>query len=229
MTDHPVKVMCGARLRGREGTCRQPPARGRNRCRNHGGATLQGSQAPSFQHGRYSKHLPERLLHLFQASATDHQLLDLRAEISLVDSRTSELLQRLETSPSETWLESLRSAWSQYEAASRSRSWTDQEEAKLVLADLIESGPDPTAGPWREINAQLEQRRKLVLAEARRQEQLQTMISAEQALSFVAAVIGAVRRHVDEADKLRAISAEIDRLLGAGSREIIDGQAVEVE
>jgi hypothetical protein len=47
-------AVCGAKLHGSEGTCRQP-GMANGRCRLHGGKALAGTASPTFKHGRYSK------------------------------------------------------------------------------------------------------------------------------------------------------------------------------
>jgi hypothetical protein len=47
-------LRCGARTRART-PCRRPPAKGRTRCKLHGGKSLRGRSHPRFKHGRYSK------------------------------------------------------------------------------------------------------------------------------------------------------------------------------
>lgn len=61
----PRKGRCNARLRGdRAGAfCRRLPARGRARCRLHGGATPRGKASPHFKHGLDSRYVrPEELV-----------------------------------------------------------------------------------------------------------------------------------------------------------------------
>lgn len=58
----------------------------------HGGKTPQGIALPQTTHGRYSKHLPTRLLANYEAAKTDPNMLVLHDEIALVDARINELL-----------------------------------------------------------------------------------------------------------------------------------------
>jgi len=44
------KKICGAKTR-RGTPCQSPPAKGKKRCRLHGGASLAGIESPSFKHG----------------------------------------------------------------------------------------------------------------------------------------------------------------------------------
>jgi hypothetical protein len=52
---------CGAQLRGQPGVfCRKFAAKGRTRCRLHGGASLTGRDHPSWLHGRRSAYVIRR-------------------------------------------------------------------------------------------------------------------------------------------------------------------------
>lgn len=93
-----VAKQCGARTRsGRP--CPTPPVVGRQRCRMHGGATPRGIASPHFKTGRYSRDLPTRLAARYAAALRDPKLLELRAEIALMDTRISDLLSQLEDEP----------------------------------------------------------------------------------------------------------------------------------
>ena len=65
------------------------------KCASHGGKSLRGAESPSFVHGRYSTDLPEQLATRFAKTASDPELVDLRAEIALIDTRSGDLLSSL--------------------------------------------------------------------------------------------------------------------------------------
>ena len=87
------KNICGARRRNAEGkVCQLPPAKGRTRCRFHGGATLRGIASPTFKHGRYSKVLPRGLRKRFEEAGRDTFLFSNKPELKLLDVKLSELV-----------------------------------------------------------------------------------------------------------------------------------------
>ena len=99
-SDLPVKEpdgSCNGRLKLRRGYCIKPegwgvPGATKGRCRWHGGKSLRGAEHPMAKHLRYSKYLPEALLARYQEARDDPQLLELRDEIALVDSRLIQLI-----------------------------------------------------------------------------------------------------------------------------------------
>lgn len=64
----------------------------------------------------------------------------------------------------------------------------------------------------------IEQRRKLVETERKRLVDLQQMMTAEQAMTLLAAVESVVRKHVHDRNVLAAIGADIARLVAHQSR-----------
>jgi hypothetical protein len=66
---------------------------------------------------------------------------------------------------------------------------------------------------WNEIEKLIDQRRKLVEAEQKRLVAMQQMISSEQAMVLIAALIETVKRHVPDRDAIIAIATDINKLV----------------
>lgn len=62
----------------------------------HGGSTPRGMALPQTKHGRYSKDLPTRLLSRYEEAVSDPELLNLSAEIALIDAMTRDVMESLE-------------------------------------------------------------------------------------------------------------------------------------
>jgi hypothetical protein len=89
-------------------------------------------------------------------------------------------------------------------------------EAKMreALAD-VESRLDAGVSDyeaWREIQALIEQRRKLADSEARRLVVLQQMISAERLTVLLGAIVDIMARHVPDRQVLSKIATDLQRL-----------------
>ena len=75
---------------------------------------------------------------------------------------------------------------------------------------------------WSELLGAIEARRRLAETERRRLEAMEQTITSERAMLLVAALVDAVRRHVDDRRVLDAIGREVEQLvavegvLGAG-------------
>jgi hypothetical protein len=55
--------ICGAKTRSGK-PCQKPPAKGRNRCRLHGGASPRGKDSARYRHGTYSTEVKDRIARL---------------------------------------------------------------------------------------------------------------------------------------------------------------------
>lgn len=67
-------------------------------------------------------------------------------------------------------------------------------------------------GAWNDVYRVFETRRKLVQAEQKRRVDMQQMITTEQAMVFMTAVVDVVQRNVHDPDTLAAISRELANL-----------------
>jgi galactokinase len=178
------------------------------RCRMHGGSTPSGIALPQTTTGRYSKHLPTRMLSRYEQARTDSELLALRDEVSVIDARLADVLGRVDTGESgRLWL-ALKTAWRDYRRAKPA----DKARAEMAVADLISDGVSDTEA-WQEVRDLIDQRARLVASERQRLVQLQQMLTTEQAMTLLGAVAATIREHVHDRAALAAISADLGRLV----------------
>jgi hypothetical protein len=171
----------------------------------HGGKTPKGLVASNLQTGRYSRYLPARLHDRYMAAITDSELLDLRSELALLDSRMTELIERLEDSPDSSRLwKKLQSLFSQFD---RHNSAGQVAEAAADLSEMrgiVKAGLGEWA-IWSEIREHIEQRRRLTESERKRLIDMEAMITAEDANLLIVALTQAVREVVSDPDDLHRI------------------------
>lgn len=193
----------------------------------HGGATPTGIAAGNFRTGRHSAALPSRLLERYTESLADPELLGIREEISLTDSRIADLLLRVDTGEAgETW----RSLKETYYVAKRAaevintvgrasvagqKAEDEFFKAFEAIGILIAEGAQDYQA-WDEVNNMVEQRRRLTETETKRLKEAQRMVTSEQATALVAALVASVKRHVTDRTALAAISSDITGLLARG-------------
>ena len=178
-----------------------------------------GVAAGDFRHGRYSKYLPERLLGRYRDALADGELLELREEVALLDARLGEVLGRVDTGESGAVWKALRGAMAAYRQATAEGDASTAGARLAELQDLIERGTADEA-VWAEIRGLIADRRRLVESERKRLVEMQQMITSEQAMVLLAAVVDTIRRHVGDRDTLAAISADIGRLVAIEARPI---------
>ena len=161
--------------------------------------------SPTFVTGRYSKHLPTRLADQYLASRNDPELLALRDEVAIVDSRLNDLLDRVDSGESGALWKQARKMMSDYRT-------TGEESFLYALEATINSALDDYAA-WQEIQLLLEQRRKLVETERKRLVDMQQMITAERAMLLISAITDVIRRNVNDRGTLARINSELGTLL----------------
>lgn len=169
---------------------------------------------PSTQSGRYSKDLPTRLLARYQAALTDPDLVAVREELAILTARIADLLSRIDTSEAGEHWRGIRAALAAFRRAQR----RDDAPAAAAALREMERLTDLALADyevWSELLDAIEARRKLADTERRRLESMQQMITTERAMLLVAALVDAVRRHVEDRGVLDAIGRELERLVAA--------------
>lgn len=118
--------ICGAKTR--QGTsCQRSPARGRKRCRLHGGATPRGRASPHFKTGEHSKFLPDRLIGRYEEAQADPHLRSLRQDIAILQVRIQELCQQLKHGSPES-----KPIWEMIAKAIMLKARVLRQESKLL-------------------------------------------------------------------------------------------------
>ena len=203
-------TLCGAKTRS--GNPCKSPAMPNGRCRMHGGKSLRGIAHPQFKDGRYSKDMPVRLLERYQAAIDDPELLNMRHEIALLQSRLSDLLTRVDTGESKSLWEKAKELAVDIQKAIYNENYGAAIISATLLDHTIGSGLTDFEA-WEQIQSIVEQIRKLSESEQKRLVAAQQMITSEQAMTFVAAIVDSVRRHVTDRNVLNAIQMDIASLM----------------
>ena len=213
--------LCGGKKRS-GGTCRAIGRGNNGRCRFHGGATpAAGPTHPSYVHGKSSKFmeaLPAHLKEGYEASTGDPDVLSVRSEMGLMDTRMLELIERLTTGESKDMLESL---------ADKLHDMDDEmglEEPNIAsLGGMVVSMKRmikrrrSDRGTWEEIRDTAEGRRKLSDTERKLLEAKQAAIDAAELRAIMAFILGSVKEHVIELPggpaAVSAIAHDVRRLV----------------
>lgn len=186
------------------------------RCRLHGGATPRGLANPNTKSGRWSKDLPTRLAAKYEAALADQKLLELRDELAVIDTRLSELLGKVDTGEAGALWDRLRKVLAELRAAKG-----DPDKQRDLLSEmmkLVEGGAEDWM-TWDDVFRTIERRARIAESERRRLVEMQQMMSNEQAMTLLAAVVDTVRRHVTDRDALKGISADLSRLIAHGQAQ----------
>lgn len=204
---------CKAKSKRTGKRCNANAVTDRDVCYHHGGRTPRGANLPQTKHGRYSKDLPANLAGKYEAAISDQALLELRDELALIDVRLSDLVHSVDAGgASDTW-KSLASLASEYKA-------TKDRDAKArtlgTILDTIRRGAADWQR-WEDVFRTIERRVRVAESERKRLVEMQQMMTSEQAMVLLTAVVDTVRRHVTDREALRGISTDISAILAAGT------------
>lgn len=197
--------------------CKKPVKLEGQRCFLHGGKSPSGIAASQFKHGRYSKVLPGGLAQRYEEALADQELLALRDEIALLDTRLMDLLGALGAGTSTEIWATLQQSFGALRVALAKR---DVDAANLAMRDLgqaVETGGQQRE-TWTEVYQLLETRRRLAESEAKRLIQMQQVLTAEQAMVLLTRVQQAIIENVTDKRALAAIAAEFRELVLAPPR-----------
>ena len=207
-----MSKLCGAKNRS-GGKCKKA-GMANGRCKFHGGASLSGPAHPNFRSGRHSKFLPRGLRQRYEEGAADPELVSVRAELSLLDLRVTELLVSIGKTGNRAVLIQIRGKLREFKNAGTKGEKSAVGAARLALQqleDLIDGGLT-AAATWDELRDTIDLRRKLAEAESRREKDMLQTISVQQAVVMMALLVKAVGEHVSDRNALAAIVAQFDRL-----------------
>jgi hypothetical protein len=225
---------CGAKRRNGE-PCKAA-AMPNGRCRLHGGKMPSGLATAATRHGRYSKHLPTRMAARYAEAQVDTELLALRDEIALLDSRLSDVLSRVDTGESGWLWQTLKDAAGDLKSARWQNDQAGMADALNNLLRLVDAGHQDYAA-WSDVRSLLEQRRRTVESERKRLVEMQQMVTTDRLMLLVGALAGVVRdsilANVKDKDQARralaSASTGIERLISVGSSVSSARGAVESE
>jgi hypothetical protein len=179
----------------------------------HGGKTPVGAALPQFKTGRYSKYIPDRLAARYQEAQDDPQLLELRAEVALIDARLADLLARVDTGEAGAAWRQARDLWVDLADA---RGGPHEDKLFHELGRALKAGAADFA-IWNDVQSTIEQRRRLVESERKRLVEAQQTITVERAMILIGAISHILQKHVTDRTQLASISHDIRALLGPAS------------
>jgi hypothetical protein len=201
---------------GRRFRCKHWSIRGRHVCRFHGGKALMGVLNHMTKIARYSKAVPHGLSDRYEKSRLSDDLLELQEEIALLDARSCELLEKLESGESRPGWVQAKQAFERWELAMRRQ---DYEGAQVHVEEMRKAlYRKNDSAVWAELQMVFEQRRKLVETERKRQTELENLISVQEFLQIMHQLVWILREEVTDPAAMKRISAKITTLVHAPVR-----------
>jgi hypothetical protein len=181
---------------------------GRDVCYHHGGRTPRGVASPHFKHGRYSKHLPKGLQENYNTALSDPELKELTADLALIETRIIQLLEQVEQGGGFTGVRAIKANAEHFKTATN-------DTAKLAALGVLLRTIDRVYAyfdTWDDIINLLERRRRVVDTEARRQKELNLIVTIPQLEVTVQALVEIIKSRIQDQKLLSAISQDIQAL-----------------
>lgn len=162
-----------------------------------------------------SKYLPVRLVARYEESLSDPELLNLREDIAVLDTRLVDILGRVDTHEAGYLWKKAKDLLAELIKALRTG---EAETVATLVNELNRTVGQGTSdyAVWNEVKNLLDQRRRMVESERKRLVEMQQMITAEQAWKLMSAVWGAVNESVKDAKVRAKLQAEFIRLASIG-------------
>lgn len=205
-------MRCAAKSKRTQQQCRKM-AMPNGKCYHHGGVSLPGALNPAFKSGKYSKAIPARMAATYDAAVKDKRILEMQDDIALLDARVEDLLKRTDLGEAgRLWRLALQTyhTWQQ----ARGEGDTDKSaEANRNLGAILRQGCDDYQA-WDEVSKTLEQKRRMIESEQKRQAQEKLLVPIAELGLVVRALAAAVSTHITDVAVLRAINSDWERLLG---------------
>ncbi len=203
---------CGAKTKA--GTiCRCIPPKGKTRCSKHGGAVPSGIASTSFKVGKTKKYLPKRLLAQFENSQKDRNLLELRFEISLADSRIVELTAELDKKSNTEHFGDVKRAVRKLKRDIKNGVDSDVVALSLDSIEHMLTVGVKNNAVWKHIGEWSDRRQRLAESEQKRLIAGRHMISVERMTMYVTKILEIILKHVPDQRAREKISASFITLL----------------
>jgi hypothetical protein len=233
----PITGRCGNHLRRTDPPryCKRHPARGRKKCRLHGGSKKVGAASPNFKHGQrselYRPFLGGALLKGYEALETDDELVSNLEDIRLWTGRQVQLVERLAATGSDgpgDWC-TLRDTFRDVELAAARADETGSEKDWGAFARAMDAHRRAVQEvvdneqAWKELASCQVTLMKLRREERRLKESRHLSMSVDKVLYLAALLTAVAMKYITDPVE-RAKFAEDARLLAGGHSVEIDAE-----
>jgi hypothetical protein len=168
---------------------------GKKVCHMHGGKTPTGYGLPQTTHGRYSSVLPVRLAQRYEEARTSQDLLSVREDLAVCESRLADLFGRLDTGESGQVWHAMCRALELFRAALAMKDATTMNDQLQTMCTLAARGRDDHS-TWREIMAVWDSRCRLTLTEQKVLVTSQQMVSTEKLMIMLGVIANVIKQTV---------------------------------
>lgn len=207
-------MQCKAKSKQSGKRCKRNSVPGREVCAIHGGKTPTGPALPQYKHGRNIQYLPKGMQQKYQEKLADAELVSLQADIAMIDVLEAELYETISEGGITSIFVKLKAAFREYSKLKAEHKYAEAQSMLAVIENIVAEGVDEH-GKRLEILTLKESRRKLVESESKRLQIGQHMMTAEQAMAALGALLDIIKTHVKDETTLHSIGTSL-KLFVAG-------------
>ena len=192
------------------------------RCKNHGGLTPRGPDSVQWRGGREFRRyrLPPRILQTFNDAYNDPDLLSLRQDIALCESRIADLVTRVDTGESGAAWNALKAALSEYESAEFGSP--EQRRAIGCMHQLID-GAVNDYNAWNELGEWQERKGRAQERERKRLVEMSQCLTYKEVIVLIAQTLDIIRSTVNDGNIMAQLSSRMGNLLGVKALPLPSG------
>lgn len=207
---------------GEDMHCQNESVVGYPKCSNHGGPAPRRNfyGRGTMTTGSGSSFALTRLAAKYNQMMTNGQVLSNRAAIEIVDSRITQLLERIDFDEAPDRVARLYELWT---AFTTEENGAEKIALEKKISDEFEKVYHDYKA-WEQIFAALDLRGKSVEREVKVLKEIKAIMTAEDGYELAAKLLGAVMRVIgDEPKKLKQVQYEFTRIIGQSSDLVIEG------
>jgi hypothetical protein len=204
-------MRCTAKSKQSQQQCKKNAVPGFDVCEIHGGKTPAGAASPHYRGKDRSKHLNPVLLEAYRDAQNNQELLSIRDDIALTEALLVSSLPRIESRESGKAWTLIKKAIDDFEMAFANENYGKCTILMRSMRDVVDENVAHFAAED-ELRANVDMLRKLKESERKRLTDMQQMVTSEQAMLLVSALLDSVRRNVTDSGTLNAIQSEFIRL-----------------
>ena len=208
------RLLCAATNKTTGQPCKAFAVTGSHVCFHHGGASLKGIEAPLTKTGRYSKHVPTRILGNFMSAIADVNLIGLKDDIALLESRELDLLSQTQRGESEALWRRMRAQHEIIFSYMFGPDAASEDAGRKIFEAVQEMQQLTSAGisdweTWNEISEVMAIKQRMIEAERRHELQQQEVITVQQVALTFGKFIDVIQRNVTNSRELAKVMQEI--------------------
>jgi hypothetical protein len=218
-TNEDGKQVCSSMRSNSDRICESIFTLENGRCKFHGGQSLAGVAHPRYKDGRKSRKLPARLVERYEEAMADEKLQDMTVDLAVIESRLDDIAGQMDEGGGGLIFKEATEAFKSFQQASADGDTQMMRESLRKLDQTLKKGKTETY-LWNEYHKLQDQKRKIILSQAKHMQLTNQMVPVKEVNLLVAALLSAVKENVSDASKLRDIQTQFLRIMKGNTKQL---------